>query len=67
MYTRIYLYTTCGVYVGICIYVYIYRCMFMYIYIYIYIYIYYLTQAYEIDICLVDVIFYVFSGYKCLT
>ena len=65
MYTRIYLYTTCGVYVGICIYVYIYRCMFMYIYIYIYIY--YLTQAYEIDICLVNVIFYVFSGYKCLT
>ena len=27
----------------------------------------YLTLAYEIDICLVTVIFYVFSDYKCLT
>ena len=39
----------------------------MYIYnIYIYIYIY-LTPAYEIDLCLVTVIFDVFSSFKCLT
>ena len=37
----------------------------MYIYnIYIYIY---LTPAYEIDLCLVTVIFDVFSSFKCLT
>ena len=46
-------YITCGMYVGIYL---------LYIYIYIY-----LTPAYEIDICLVTVIFYVFSSCKCLT
>ena len=40
----------------------------MYVCIYVYIYIYiYITPAYEIDTCLVTVIFYVFSGCKCLT
>ena len=39
----------------------------MCIYIYIYIYIYICNPAYEIDICLVTVFFYVISDYKCLT
>ena len=63
-YLCIHVYITCGVYVGICIYIHIsiYMgvcvCVFMYIY---------LTLAYEINICLVTVMFYVFSGCKCLT
>ena len=46
-----------------CTYMYIYN---IYIYI-LYIFYIYLTRAYEIDICLVTVMFYVFSGCKCLT
>ena len=50
---------------------YIYVCIYMYVYIYIYKYIYiythiYLTPAYEIHICLVTIIFYVFSGCNCV-
>ena len=50
---------------------YIYVCIYMYVYIYIYKYIYiythiYLTPAYEIHICLVTIIFYVFGGCKCV-
>lgn len=53
------------------------RTVMMYVYTYVYIYMYvwcvciyiyiYLTLAYEIDICLVNVVFYVFRGFICLT
>ena len=43
-------------------YTYTYICIYIYIHIYIY-----KTPAYEIEICLVALIFHVFSGCKCLT
>ena len=44
---------------------YIYVSIHIYIMCGVYVYIY-ITLAYEIDICLVNVVFYVFSGFICL-